>query len=136
MRSFRSGMAAVALVGWIGLGVGISGDWSSQLALAGGEASFTHALTLHLTFSGWELESTWDLAAPELNSQALTFQGSLGFLDWQAGLSFHLTGLEPFPNGSGWAAAGLEWTGGFLALELPLGDLNLRLTIITAPAGE
>lgn len=31
---------------------------------------------------------------------------------------------------------GLEWTGGYLTLELPLGNLTLRLTLITAPGGR
>ena len=31
---------------------------------------------------------------------------------------------------------GLEWTGGYLTLELPLGNLTLHLTLITAPGGR
>jgi len=137
MKRLWGSLAAVVLVAWVGFGAGFSGEWSSRLALAGGEALFSNTLTLHLTFSGWELESTWDLAAPELNAQTLTFQGSLGLLNYEAGLSFRFTALELSPlDSASWAAEGLEWTGGFLTLELPLGDLTLRLTILHGPEGR
>ena len=128
-------LAAMFLVTWVGFGAGFPGEWSSQVAFAGGEALFSNTLTLHLTFSGWELTSTWDLAAPELNTHTLSFQGSLGLLSYQADFSFHFTSLElsSLDGTPVWAVEGLEWTGGFLTLELPLGDLTLRLTILHGP---
>jgi hypothetical protein len=138
MKRLWGSLAAVVLVAWVGFGTGLSGEWSSQVAFAGGDALFSNTLTLHLTFSGWELTSTWDLAAPELSTHTLTFQGSLGLLNYEAGFSFRFTSLELSPLGGahGWAAEGLEWTGGFLTLELPLGDLTLRLTILHGPEGR
>lgn len=134
MRSALGSLAVVAVVASLGVGAGLSGGWSSGVSFADGITSFTSTITLNLSFSGWELESTWDLAAPELNSHTLTFRGSLGLLDYEAGLSFRFTSPRLSPlSGSGWAMEGLEWTGGYLTLELPLGNLTLRLTLLTAP---
>jgi len=134
MKSALGSLVGVGVVAWLGVGAGLSGGWSSGISFADGITSFTSTLTLNLSFSGWELESTWDLAAPELNSHTLTFRGSLGLLAYEAGLSFRFTSpkLSPLPD-SGWAMEGLEWSGGYLSLELPLGNLTLRLTLLTPP---
>jgi len=138
MRSLWGSLAVVVLAAWVGLGAGFSGEWSSQVAFAGGDALFSNNLTLHLTFSGWELTSTWDLAVPFLSNHTLTFHGTLGLLNYQAGLSFRLASPELYASDtlSGWELEGLKWTGGFLTLELPLGDFTLRLTILHGPEGR
>ena len=134
MRSALGSLVVVAVVASLGIGAGLSGGWSSGISFAEGIASFTSTINLHLSLSGWELKSTWDLAAPELNFHTLTFRGSLGLLDYEAGVSFRFTSPKlATRSGSGWALEGLEWTGGHLSLELPLGNLTLRLTLLTAP---
>jgi len=133
MRSFLGGLAVITLVGWVGFGAGFSGEWNSGMSFTDGSASFTNTFTLHLSFSGWELESTWVLATPEFSSHSLTFQGALGLIDYEAGLSFHIAGSELSRTDTGWAMRGLTWTGGDLTLELPIGDFTLRLTLVTAP---
>lgn len=124
-------LAAVFVFAGSGASADLTWGWNSQLSFSQGKAHLTSTLTLHVSASWWDLASRWDLSSPGFSSHSLSLHGSLGPLHCRAGLSFQLAspGVSPL-GGTGWAANGLEWTGGFLSLELPLRAITLRLTIL------
>lgn len=127
--------AALLLAGSTAWAVDLSGEWTTQMTFASGMVSPSTAFTLNLAGSGWRLTSTWDLALPQLSSHALVLKGSLGPVGFTAGASVRLTSsaqLTPLGGRrdlAGWSVEGFEFTGGFVALELTLGSLTLRLTL-------
>jgi|GEM_PF-2506127 hypothetical protein len=113
----------------------VAGSWSSQLSLSGGEWTFSQTLTLRVSLAGWEWVSRWDPLSPGTSFHTLSFHGQLGNLRYQAGASFSLfpSGLERGPSPLVLEGTGLEWQSGFLDLELALGGLTLRVSLVVEP---
>lgn len=133
------GLCAVLLASSTALALDLSGEWTAQMTFASGGVSPSTTFTLHLAGSGWRLASSWDPAFLDVSSHSLVLKSSLGPLGVTAGASFHLstrTALASMGAGSDpsvWTADGFSFRGGFVSLELALGNLTLRLTFISGP---
>lgn len=126
---------AVLLAGWTSRGADLSGQWTSGIALTSGGVSLAGSFTLHLAGLGWRLTSSWDPILPTFSHHSFVLQGSLGIVDWTAGLSFRVAaGGEPLiPQAQSGLFSGqdLSWTGGFVSFEIVLDKLTLRVTLVS-----
>ncbi len=132
-------LGAVLLVAaWTSVGMELSGQWTSGIAFNSGGVSLAQSLTLRLAGPGWGLTSSWNPSLPTLSHHTLALQGSLGVLDWTAGLSLRAAapaGALPQQARTGtWTWEGLSFAGGFVSLRIVLGNLSLRITLGSEPA--
>jgi hypothetical protein len=130
-------LCSVLLASSTALALDLSGEWTSQITFASGVVSPSTTLTLHLAGSGWQLTSAWDPALLDVSRHSLVLRSSLGPVGVTAGASFRLatrTGLARVgaPDALAlWTTDGFSFRGGFVSFELALGNVTLRLTLIS-----
>ncbi len=126
-------VVAVLVLGFTGVAADISGSWSTSLALGEGVAT-QNALTLNLGFADWRLMATWTFSGLSMSGADLSLEGSFGALGVAAGISFRPTDLSVSPHSNadftGLSLAGWEFTGGFISVEVSLGNLTLKVTLV------
>jgi len=129
--------AALFLVGSMAWAMDLSGEWTAQMTFTSGIVSPSTTFTLHLAGSGWQLTSSWDPAFLDVSSHSLVLQSSLGPVGVTAGASFRLatrtalTRVGAQDDLALWSADGFSFRSRFVSFELALGNLTLRLTLVS-----
>jgi len=132
---------ALLLASSTALAVDLSGEWTTQMTFTSGIISPSTTFTLHLAGSGWQLTSSWDPAFLDVSSHSLVLKSSLGPVGVTAGASFRLatrtalTRVGAQDDLALWSADGFSFRSGFVSFEIALGNLTLRLTLVSG-AGE
>jgi len=130
----------VLVFGLTGLAADISGTWSTSITL-GGALNPTSTLTLNLGFADWEFSTTWTFAELSLSAASFDLRGGLGALGVAVGASFRpahpIVSSFVGPDLAGISLSGWEFVGGYISLELSLGNFTLRVTFMEGgPEGE
>ncbi len=131
--------AFLVFTGVVGLSLGFSGSWSTFISLSHPIAP-VNTLSLSFGFAEWELTATSVLKGTSFMRQELVLSGSLGALGIAAGAAFRIPEAAAFSRAGpmDFSLEGVEFIGGYISLELELGNLTLKLTLVegTPPLPE
>ncbi|MBC7318191.1 hypothetical protein H5T57_02915 [Candidatus Bipolaricaulota bacterium] len=104
----------------------LSGSFSTGLTLAPAPSAPWNTLNLQLSFGSWEIQSSSTWQSFTLNKQSFAVAGNLGNLGIEAGVV-----LLPVtaPRLGAWTTQEFRVSESFLALELSLGQIRLKLVL-------